>query len=201
MLVAVKKMGIINIRNHLVLLVKFPHKFYNTLDLPWVQLTWQKMYSNGKPPHERKCVDSFWWKDIISFAPNFLLMTRCRVNNGLSVSSWNDHWDLGVVNALYTQLVSFARKKVARLANFWLGRIVDISSWPYLRLFISLLSSRRPSRLSTFNLKRMMLGPTLPMAFFLVTKFTVSCKDHFLLPYYSKGMWGSKVQPKHKFFF
>jgi hypothetical protein len=39
------------------------------------------------------------------------------------------------------------------------------------------------------------------MAFFLVTKFTVSCKDHFLLPYYSKGMWGSKVQPKHKFFF
>jgi hypothetical protein len=118
MLVAVKKMGIINIRNHLVLLVKFPHKFYNTLDLPWVQLTWQKMYSNGKPPHERKCVDSFWWKDIISFAPNFLLMTRCRVNNGLSVSSWNDHWDLGVVNALYTQLVSFARKKGCSVSQF-----------------------------------------------------------------------------------
>jgi hypothetical protein len=34
-------LGIINLKNHnSALLMKFMHKFYNKLDLPWVELTW-----------------------------------------------------------------------------------------------------------------------------------------------------------------
>jgi hypothetical protein len=44
-------LGIIKLRHHnSALLLKFLHKFYNKVDLPWVRLTWQYIYSNGKPP-------------------------------------------------------------------------------------------------------------------------------------------------------
>jgi hypothetical protein len=65
-------LGIINLRNHnTALLLKFLHKFYNKLDLPWVHLTWNKLYSSGKPPHERKYVGSFWWRDVMSLCQAF----------------------------------------------------------------------------------------------------------------------------------
>jgi hypothetical protein len=46
-----KGLRIINLRNHnSTLLMKFLHKFYNNLDLPWVKLPWEKLYKNGRPP-------------------------------------------------------------------------------------------------------------------------------------------------------
>lgn len=47
----------------------------------------------------------------MSLFPNFLLMTRCKVNNGLLVSFWNDRWDVGVIKTMYPQMFSFGRKK------------------------------------------------------------------------------------------
>jgi hypothetical protein len=95
-------LGIINLKNHnSALLMKFLHKFYNRLDLPWVELTWHNFYKNGKPPNERKNKGYSWWRDIISLAPNFLLLTQCKVRSGLSVSFWNDHWDFRVIKSLY----------------------------------------------------------------------------------------------------
>jgi hypothetical protein len=32
------------------LLLKNLHKFFNKVDLPWVQLLWSQYYSNGKVP-------------------------------------------------------------------------------------------------------------------------------------------------------
>jgi len=32
------------------LLLKNLHKFYNKLDIPWVHLLWEKLYSNGRLP-------------------------------------------------------------------------------------------------------------------------------------------------------
>jgi hypothetical protein len=53
-------LGIINLRHqNSALLLKFLHEFYNKAELPWVRLTWQFFYSNGKPPHERRYVGSF----------------------------------------------------------------------------------------------------------------------------------------------
>jgi hypothetical protein len=54
------RLGIINLGTHnTALLLKFLHKFYNKLDLPWVHQTWNYLYKNGNPPHERHGVGSF----------------------------------------------------------------------------------------------------------------------------------------------
>lgn len=42
------------------LLMKFLHKFYNRLNIPWVSFTWQAYYSNSKVSHHRRPVGSFW---------------------------------------------------------------------------------------------------------------------------------------------
>jgi hypothetical protein len=91
-------LGITDLRTHnTALLMKFLHKFYNIADLPWVHLTWNHFYRNSKPPHERKNVGSFWWRDIMSLAPKFIQMSKCTVKSGTSVSFWHDPWDLGVL--------------------------------------------------------------------------------------------------------
>jgi hypothetical protein len=42
-------LGIINLRNqNTTLPYKFLHKLYNRLNMSWVQLTWEKLYSFGK---------------------------------------------------------------------------------------------------------------------------------------------------------
>jgi hypothetical protein len=34
-----------------VLLLKHLHKFYNKVDVPWVQVGWHSHYTNGQVPH------------------------------------------------------------------------------------------------------------------------------------------------------
>ena len=42
-------LGVVNIGTHNeALLLKFLHKFYNNLDIPWVKLVWENYYRNGK---------------------------------------------------------------------------------------------------------------------------------------------------------
>lgn len=66
-------LGIIDIKSqNNALLLKFLDQFYNKHDIPWVHLTWSKLYINHQtPPHARSPVGSFWWKDVISLFPNF----------------------------------------------------------------------------------------------------------------------------------
>jgi len=49
-------LNIINLENqNIALLMKFLDKFYNHAPVPWVQLTWSKLYRNENiPPHEKK---------------------------------------------------------------------------------------------------------------------------------------------------
>jgi hypothetical protein len=100
------------------MLLKFLHKFYKRLNLPWVQLIWEKLYPLGKPPRERKNVGSFRWRDIMSFCPSFFSMATCKANSGLSVAFWNDHSDLGIMKVKFPQLHSFARRKNCSLNQF-----------------------------------------------------------------------------------
>lgn len=65
-------LGIINLRTqNTALLLKFLHKFYNRVDLPWVHLAWRCLYRNGAPPHARRSVVSFWWKDIMALSQDY----------------------------------------------------------------------------------------------------------------------------------
>lgn len=53
-------LGIINLRaQNNALLLKFLDKFYNNHNLPWVQLTWQRLYRNQTAPHSIKPKGSF----------------------------------------------------------------------------------------------------------------------------------------------
>jgi hypothetical protein len=74
--------GVINLRaQNIALLVKFLHKLYNKKKLPWVQLTWNSFYNRPIPPHHRKGVGSFWWRDIMTLY-NFFMMATCSANMG-----------------------------------------------------------------------------------------------------------------------
>lgn len=57
-------LGALNLNTHNVsLLLKHLHKFYNNLDIPWVQLVWNTYYHNGELPLNNN-KGSFWWRDI-----------------------------------------------------------------------------------------------------------------------------------------
>lgn len=105
-------LGIINLRtNNTALLLKYLYKFYSKAELPWVQLTWQKLYRNGtRPPHLRKNVGSFWWRDIISLSQHFFMLATCNIHNGDTVSFWKDLWDPGVLQWRFPQLFSFTKQ-------------------------------------------------------------------------------------------
>jgi hypothetical protein len=112
-------LGIIDLRAHnAALLMKFLHKFYYRVDLPWVNITWTHFYRNSIPTHEWKNVGSFWWCGIMSLAPKFLHMAKCIVRSGSSVSFWNDPWDLGILKDLYPQLFFFLGTNPAWCCSF-----------------------------------------------------------------------------------
>ena len=81
-------LGIIDIKSqNNALLLKFLDKFYNKSEVPWVQLTWSKLYANNQtPPYSRSPVGSFWWKEIISLFGNFQTIASCRPNKGDTIS-------------------------------------------------------------------------------------------------------------------
>jgi hypothetical protein len=82
---------IINLRAHkTALLLKHLHKFYNKANIPWVQLTWQAFYSSPSPPHHRKGVGSFWWRDIMFLSDNFFMMASCKAKAGNTIYFWRD---------------------------------------------------------------------------------------------------------------
>jgi hypothetical protein len=62
-----KERGGLGVKNLYVqnegLLIKHLHKFYNRLDVPWVQLIWDSYYQN-KVPHLLNSRGSFWWRDV-----------------------------------------------------------------------------------------------------------------------------------------
>jgi hypothetical protein len=73
--------------------MKFLDKFYNHADVPWVNLTWTKLYHNSNiPPHARSPCGSFWWKDIIKLFGKFKVFGTSHPNTGISASLRSDNW-------------------------------------------------------------------------------------------------------------
>ena len=66
-------LGIINMRNqNSTLLIKFLYTFYNHTNIPWVELTWSKLYKNSHTPrHARSPMGSFWWMDVLKLTKRF----------------------------------------------------------------------------------------------------------------------------------
>ena len=75
----------INLKIHNeALLLKFLHKFFNKLDIPWVNLVWDNHYVD-KIPHAVDTVGSFWWKDLMQLFDIYRGVTRASVGSGGSI--------------------------------------------------------------------------------------------------------------------
>jgi hypothetical protein len=91
-------LGIVDLRAHnTALLIKFLHKFYNKVNLSWVQLTCQAFYSKPTPPHHRKHAGSFWWREVMSTSDNFFMMAECVGNECNTIYFWRDTWNAGAL--------------------------------------------------------------------------------------------------------
>jgi hypothetical protein len=56
-------------------LLKNLHKFYNSLNIPWVKLISENYYRNGIVPGPRPKV-SFWWKSLLKFQTTYKGISR-----------------------------------------------------------------------------------------------------------------------------
>jgi hypothetical protein len=50
------------------LLLKFINKFFNSHDLPWVNIIWKSYYTSSRLPGHRR-IGSFWWKSEREMCP------------------------------------------------------------------------------------------------------------------------------------
>jgi len=89
------------------LLLKQLHKFYRKQDIPWVQLIWNKYYTN-KVPHATGAIGFFWWKDLLKLCVLYMSIATCTVSDGSSLSFWNDLWVGEILSVKYSCLFSFA---------------------------------------------------------------------------------------------
>lgn len=87
-------LGIIDIKaQNNALLLKFLDKFYHKSDIPWVELTWYKLYAtNQTPPQARAPVGFFWWKDIMNLFEDFHTLATCKPRKGDTMLFWSETW-------------------------------------------------------------------------------------------------------------
>jgi hypothetical protein len=70
----------ISVQNN-ALLIKNLHKFYNRMDIPWVNLIWDSNYSNNSLPG-KKFEGSFWWKAHLKLVDLYKGMGKCVIGDG-----------------------------------------------------------------------------------------------------------------------
>ncbi|XP_073357917.1 uncharacterized protein [Aegilops tauschii subsp. strangulata] len=90
------------------LLLKQLHKFYNRMDIPWVDLVWNTYY-DGLVPHASGPCGSFWWKDVMNLAPTYRAITSVEVGDGSSTLFWKDAWHGDILADSHPRLFSFAK--------------------------------------------------------------------------------------------
>jgi hypothetical protein len=104
-------LGVLNLQTHNeALLLKHFHKFYNKIDILWVQLIWERHYTNGKlPNHTRK--GSFWWRDILSLLDSYKGISSPLIQSGSTVLLWYDLINGQICQHVFPELFSFAKHK------------------------------------------------------------------------------------------
>jgi hypothetical protein len=89
------------------LLLKFFHKFFNSHDLPWVNIIWNSYYTSGRLPGHRR-IGSFWWKSMLKLLHNFKGLAYPIISNGRSILFLEDLWNKSIPSQQYPELFSFA---------------------------------------------------------------------------------------------
>lgn len=125
------ELGIIDLRTqNTALLLKYLDKFYNSANLPWVALTWTKLYSNSQTPPQARCpTGSFWWKDILKLFDKFRSISICIPKKGSTVLFWLEDWFGNALKVRFPHLFSFVKKPKSspmHLRNQEIDRIFSI---------------------------------------------------------------------------
>lgn len=90
------------------LLLKNLHKFFNSHNIPWVNLIWEIYYSNGMLPGQNM-VGSFWWKTNLKLLDLFKSMAICNIGDGKSALFWTDQWHSTCLFQCLPHLSSFTK--------------------------------------------------------------------------------------------
>lgn len=110
-------LGVINLRlQNDALLLKHLDKFYNSRDIPWLELIKWKYYQD-RVPHASRELGSFWWKDILRLSSLFRGISQCSVGNGKTALFWDDSWAGSVLSRSYPRLMSFAKNTRASVKD------------------------------------------------------------------------------------
>lgn len=88
--------------------------FFNKKDVQWVDLIWNKYYTNGVP-YLRREKGSFWWKDILRLHVKYRGVAICTPGIGNTVSFWNDLLLGNVMSLKYPLLFEYAKEHVISL--------------------------------------------------------------------------------------
>jgi len=115
-------LGVISLQTHnKSMLLKSLHKFFNKIDIPWVHLVWEMIYSNGTPPTGNKN-GSFWWRDVLKLLPEFKGMAMATIRSGSSCFFWLDNWNGFSFSSMMPELFSFVKNKY-----FTVQQVVNLS--------------------------------------------------------------------------
>lgn len=129
------------------------------MDLPWVHITWNCLYRNGAPPQTRKCVGSFWWRDIMMLSQDFFMIASCQANQGDTVMFWNDYGDLVCWNGdSHTCFLLLPGRKFRLSSSFkTIYMRIPVTLYQY-RLCISLLNYKLWLTLGSLIMHHMIFG-------------------------------------------
>jgi hypothetical protein len=99
-------LGIINLHTQNdALLLKNLHKFYNRVDCPWVNLSWDNLYKNGKVLDHRP-KGSLWWRAVLKHMNKFKGIAMVQLQEGSIVLLWHDMWNSSIKSLYSTELFS-----------------------------------------------------------------------------------------------
>jgi hypothetical protein len=92
------------------LLMKNLHKFFNRINISWVNIVWNSHYWDGAIPFLRK-VGSFWWRDVLKTMNTYKGFSRVIIEDGRTTRLWLDQWDNRVPEVAFRELFSFVMNK------------------------------------------------------------------------------------------
>jgi hypothetical protein len=195
--------GIINLVNQNdALLLKNLHKFYNRMDIPWVNMIWENYYRNGDVPSPRP-KGFFWWNSLLKLITTFKGISKAQVQDGRTVLLWHNLWTNSIRSSQSPKLFSFTTSKyfiVAQTSS--LNNLHEIFQTP---LFTEAYQQYMvlSSDLHEFHLMqdRDIWSYIWGSSTFSIQKAYQSLSGTIPTHPALKLLWKNKCQPKHRVFF
>jgi hypothetical protein len=199
-------LGVLNLDvQNKTLLLKNLHKFYNNLDIPWVNLIRDTYYDEDRPPGI-KMEGSFWWKSHLKLLDSYKALARCNVGNGKTALFWTDLWSDNCLHLKFPHLITFAKRtdisvnKVMQMEFLQDLFHLPLSQQAFAE-FEQLENLCDPTQFQTLSHQEDSWSYIWGSDKFSTTKAYKLLIGVQQAPKFFTWIWDSSCQPKHKFFF